>query len=354
MSAYSLYVKYSNKMARKKLTDRLPPQNRRTFLKFIGGAVLWTFGCNGSGESLKSGATVQSFDNNQPSLIYTMVDVNKYSQGDAHLIRIQGGKTILIDTGSYENAGDRLIPYLQGEGVAFLDQVFITHPHYDHYEGLLNLMEDGISIGEVYFNLPTEEDCTRENWACDMETLDEITRKLDERTIYRYDLTENQKFSLGHDTSLEVLYCFKNNPSALPEGIERIDINDQSAIMLLRHADYKFLFTGDLNSTIGGWLAENGENLEAHMLKIPHHGASGIAPNSFFEKVNPQYAVVPVYASLWETDRCAQARIWLEDKGIPTYVNGYHGNVTVEIKNNGELNIQTEYNTLSGLCRARL
>ena len=71
-------------------------------------------------------------------LRWTMVNVN-YSpqQGDAHLFQTSKGKNILIDTGHLDPARKVLIPFLQSKGIKKIDIAFITHPHKDHYQGLL-------------------------------------------------------------------------------------------------------------------------------------------------------------------------------------------------------------------------
>ncbi|MDP6415991.1 MAG: hypothetical protein QGG54_13340, partial [Gammaproteobacteria bacterium] len=46
----------------------------------------------------------------------------------------------------------------------------------------------------------------------------------------------------------------------------------------------------------------------------PHHGATGIAPNEFFDQVDPDYVVVPGPKWIWCGERGAQARDWVERK----------------------------------------
>ena len=92
------------------------------------------------------------------SLVWTMVNVN-YSpqQGDAHLIQTSKGKNILIDTGHLDPARKALVPFLQSKGIKKIDTVFVTHPHKDHYLGLLAILESGIPIRKVYFNMPNRK-----------------------------------------------------------------------------------------------------------------------------------------------------------------------------------------------------
>ena len=63
----------------------------------------------------------------QPDLSWTMVNVNyTMVQGDAHLIQIKGGKTILIDAGHAEPAKNKLVSFIRNQHcpVRFLHEQF--------------------------------------------------------------------------------------------------------------------------------------------------------------------------------------------------------------------------------------
>ncbi|MEY3773819.1 MAG: hypothetical protein RLZZ129_599, partial [Verrucomicrobiota bacterium] len=50
---------------------------------------------------------------------------------------------------------------------------------------------------------------------------------------------------------------------------------------------------------------------------------------------------VPGPRKLWESERAARIRGYFEEKKIPTYVNGLHGDVIVTLTENG-YEIETE------------
>ncbi len=273
---------------------------------------------------------------------WTMINVNSGPQGDAHLIHIRNGKTILIDTGYPERAETDLIPYLIEKHIQNIDILFISHPHIDHYGGIIPLLNHGINIKVVYFNIPTEERCNEENWGCNANDLLEIRQNLETHAIPIHEAKQGMFFDLGNHSSIEILYAFHRENAP----VEGIDLNDESLIMLVHHQQYRFLFTGDLNNAIGQYLAENGQNLQADILKVPHHGTVGIAPIDFFQMVDPLYVLIPSPLELWCSERSSQVRNWVTENTIPAYVNGYHGNVTV-YADNGELWIQTEYGDIN-------
>ncbi|MEY4537508.1 MAG: hypothetical protein RL171_1659 [Pseudomonadota bacterium] len=264
------------------------------------------------------------------ALNWTMINVNYApQQGDAHLIQTDTGKSILIDTGHYWAAENTMIPYLQTKRIVVLDQVFITHPHKDHYAGLLGIVKNGIKIKEVFFNLPDRAVCDAEiPWGCDYAEILTYHQSLKSSGVKVSEAKAGMAFEIGSDASLEILYAYDgvNTP------VGRTDINDMSLIMKLRNGTQTALFTGDLNNKMGEYLAKEGKNLKADILKLPHHGTEGAAPDSFFEAVSPLVAMVPSPALLWCSARSARMKTWFDGRQIPTYVNGFAGHVQVQMK----------------------
>jgi competence protein ComEC len=268
---------------------------------------------------------------NRP-LHWTMVNVN-YSpqQGDAHLIQTRTGKIILIDTGHLDPARKALVPYLQSKGIKKIDTVFVTHAHKDHYQGLRAMLESGIAIGTVYFNMPDRSVCDAEKpWGCDFEEIVSYHAMLKSNQVNVLEAKAGMVFDMGWGSSLKILYAFDgvNTP------VGRTDINDTSHIMLLKHGSSAALFTGDLNAKLGEYLAKEGKDnhsLKVDILKLPHHGTEGAAPDAFFEAVSPIDVLVPSPALLWCSGRSARMKNWVESRKIPTYVNGFSGRVTVKM-----------------------
>lgn len=64
----------------------------------------------------------------------------KVGQGDAILIILPNGQTVLIDGGPYE-AGEIIIQKLVEKGINHLDVVVGTHPDMDHIGGLIPIIE---------------------------------------------------------------------------------------------------------------------------------------------------------------------------------------------------------------------
>lgn len=264
-----------------------------------------------------------------PEVTWTMVDVSVGPPADAHLIDAWGGKTILIDTGTYEGAVERLIPLLQDRGITHLDYVLITHAHRDHYGGLRALVESDVAFDRVFFTLPEREVCDSEiPWGCDWDEVAGVVRLLKRHEVTVRPARPGARSTLGPGV-LEVLYSYRGVDT--PVGMT--DVNDTSVIARLDVGDFSVLFTGDLNEPLGQWLA--GEDLGMRrtvLLKVPHHGVEATAPNTFFDHVDPEYAFVPAPRDLWCGDLLAErVRAWLEHHDTIVFVNGLAGHVTVDV-----------------------
>jgi competence protein ComEC len=262
-------------------------------------------------------------------LTWTMINVN-YSpqQGDAHLIQTRDGKNILIDTGHLDPARKALVPFLQAKGIKKIDTVFITHPHKDHYDGLLAVLESGIPINDVYFNLPDKQVCDSEiPWGCDYEHILNYRKMLASNQVNILEAKSGMQFYFGWGSSLKILYAFDgvNTP------VGRTDINDMSLIMQLKHGFNTALFTGDLNAKLGEYLAREAKDINADILKLPHHGTEGAAPDAFYSAVSPKDVLVPSPALLWCSPRSARMKNWVESHKMATYVNGFSGHIIVKM-----------------------
>jgi competence protein ComEC len=255
-----------------------------------------------------------------PRASWHMINVNYGKlQGDANLLIISD-KTIMIDAGYAREAKTEVIPYLNALGISKIDYFFISHPHRDHYEGLASILRAGIKIDELYYKIPADEvsDCCYKK----------------ERFLKFVNFAESQGakliqpeagfiLTLPNESRIEILHAQDRN---LPN--EDVDVNDLSLIMKWYINGSSVLFTGDLNQTIGKYLSGD-SRMKAQFMKMPHHGGRGVAPNSFFDTVDPEFVLVPGPEWIWCGERGNLPREWVRAKKIPVWVNGLNGHVKI-------------------------
>jgi beta-lactamase superfamily II metal-dependent hydrolase len=265
-----------------------------------------------------------------PSVRWTMINVSSRDlQADAHLIRMPDGGYQMIDAG---DSYDRVVPYLQKHGVKKIERVFLSHLHKDHYAGLAAILAAGIEVCDVFVNRPDPAVCAAEvPWGCDQAHLQETFALLKARGVPVVDVRRGQMLYDKDGVRMQVLYAY----DGVHTPVGRTDVNDTSVITSLEYGKTRVLFTGDLNSALGTYLAAHATDLKADILKVPHHGTEGVAPNEFFDRVGATVALVPAPVRLWLSERSERVRWYLQNTRTQTFVSGIDGHVTVRIGPNG-------------------
>jgi len=259
---------------------------------------------------------------NEPIASWHLINVNYGRlQGDANLL-VVGDINIMIDAGYAQEAKAEVLPYLQKLGIQKIDHFFISHPHRDHYEGLAAILDSGISISNLYYKIPAPE---IEDCCYDKKHFLKFIHYAKDHGSTLFSPKTGFKLDINQDVSLELLHAQEGNLAN-----EKLDVNDLSLIMKLTLSNgTTVLFPGDLNRKLGQHLTGD-TRMRADFLKMPHHGLVGIAPNSFFETVDPDFVLVPGPKHLWCSQRGAQAREWTNINRVPTWTNGINGHITVD------------------------
>jgi competence protein ComEC len=260
----------------------------------------------------------------EPDATWHLVNVNATElQGDANLIQTPNS-VIMIDGGYYGEAEKHVIPYVTALGIKAIDHFFVSHPHRDHYEGLIALLDAGITVSNLHIRIPPKHICDREiPWGCNMKDIRSFLQKAIDHGISIHHPEAGFLYQVTPNSTIEILHAQDDD---LPTGT--IDVNDLSLIMKWSINDTTVLFTGDLNDKVGTVLSSD-PRMRSDFLKMPHHGATGIAPNEFFDQVDPDYVLVPGPKWIWCGERGTQARDWVERKQLPVWINGIDGNIKV-------------------------
>lgn len=262
---------------------------------------------------------------------WDMINVNRGTmQGDAHLIT-SSKHAILVDTGEKRYAKDVLIPFLHKQDIKKLDAVIITHSHFDHYGGLVDLLHSPIEIKHIYMRPASKEWIKREWPGVRQEAIDAIKKTAEQKNVPFSDINDFTRFEFDKDFIFEKLFVYSED-ELLKMGIGP-DINEMSLIARLNYKNHSVLFTGDLNRKLSRFLVEKYPGrFHCDILKFPHHGAERFASDKFIRATRAKYFLVPCPELLWKTNRCDRTRKIGKQMNAEIYVNGTHGHVAVLFK----------------------
>lgn len=276
-----------------------------------------------------------------PSCRCHMIDVNHGEmQGDAHLIQADGGRTVLIDAGPAIYAEPRLLPFLRRAGVERLDAIFVTHPHFDHYEGVRNILDAGMPVAQLFMNPVDASWYEREWWGGNAAAVEAILRQAEDRGVQILPHSEWREFELSECVVLEQYQCLTE------ADFRRLnlegDLNDMSLVAVLRQCGKpKIFYPGDINVASGNVLAADPRlDFTCDIVKFPHHGAESFGGMQVIEKLQPKAMLFPAPPSIWGTPRCAAALELPARLGADVHANADSGHVQVSLFDNGQWQIR--------------
>ncbi len=205
-------------------------------------------------------------------------------QGDCAWLTLPRNINILIDGGGvakyqddYEIGRKIVLPYLQKEGVHRLDYMIASHPHEDHINGLISVLEE-MPVETLLVPIGFERNPRGQ------VLLDRATQQGTEIVM----LQSGDEKSLGNDCTLTVLM-----PEELwLESVE--NENDLSLVCKLTYGDTAVLLPGDLEqegeaALVSAWPSAG----KVDILKVSHHGSATSTTEAFVDWAQPSYAYIP-------------------------------------------------------------
>jgi competence protein ComEC len=209
----------------------------------------------------------------------TMIDVG---QGDAMLVTLPNGRTLMVDTGGVSvngefDIGDRVLgPALRARGIGRLDYLAITHGDPDHIGGAVSLARD-FAPGEIWYGTYVS------NHEPSMKLQEIASRK---RSAWRW-LQAGDRMEMG-GVELRV-----HHPGVADWQRQKVR-NDDSLVIELRYGTVSILLTGDIGREVEEALVPTLDLLPTVVLKSPHHGSGTSSSDAFVEKLKPQLVVIGV------------------------------------------------------------
>jgi len=213
----------------------------------------------------------------------TAIDVG---QGASTLVQMPRGVNMLIDGGGFQNSAFDMgryvvAPFLYARRIRKIDIVVLTHPHPDHLQGLIYIVN--------HFNV-------REIWQTSWKADDDLYR-LWEKTVRERKISVRHLSATSTDRQIAGVQFRFFWPLPVLEQDFREDAsdasNDASLVMKISYGNNRFLVTGDISASIETRLAAlYGQNLQSDVLFAPHHGSGYSSSTDFIRLVSCRFVLV--------------------------------------------------------------
>lgn len=238
-------------------------------------------------------------------------------QLDVHFIDVGQGDAILLDSGDLEIVIDggpespAAANYLASRVNGPIELMVVTHPHTDHYGGLIQVMAS-YQVDEIWINGETGDGPL---WPVYQNALNaEVAAGARLRIVDR-----TQTGSAG-DFGFQI-----QSPPLVHTG----DTNGDSIGLHLVHGAVSYEFTGDMiTSTESGILAA-GFDVRSRILKIAHHGSRTSSSAAFLDAVLPQVAIYQAQLNNPYGHPHAEPIQRLTERGATIYGTSVNGTIVV-------------------------
>lgn len=229
------------------------------------------------------------------------IDFLDVGQGDAALVTMPDGTTLLVDGGGRPQfSGRRASPveeegddepferdtrsigeavvseYLWWRGLDRVDYVMATHSDADHIDGLNDVARNFRVRAALVGRTPADD--------AEFTRFFKTTRRTD---LPLYPLSRGDALRFGA-VEADVLWPAEAHDSRGASG------NNDSLVLRLRFGDRVFLLTGDIEKETEAALAVAPEDLRADVVKVAHHGSRTSSTDALISRTQPKIAVISV------------------------------------------------------------
>ena len=213
-------------------------------------------------------------------------NLSEYPQDELVIVNLAVGKADaaflsydgslgMIDTGTKESYY-RIKKFMDENAQTSMDYLIITHYDKDHAGGAVSLLQE-YEVEKIY--LP--------DYVSSKSGYGDIMEAVKGRDDVVF-VSSKEQISVG-DMTIQIIP--PSDPAELSEDDDNMD-NDLSLLCRVNFRSKKFLFTGDIEKARIKQLKNDGVDLTADWIKIPHHGGYEDNSKKLLSLVSPKYSVI--------------------------------------------------------------
>jgi competence protein ComEC len=274
------------------------------------------------------------------------VDFLDVGQGDAALVTMPDGTTLLIDGGGRprffgprtpedreqgaepfepdtRSIGERVVSeYLWQRGLDHVDYVLATHADADHIDGLNDVVRN-FRVRAAFVARAPLNDPEYRRFGATAERYDVPVYLLGRGDVLRFGAVE-----------ADVLWPARTADLNAKSG------NDESLVLRLRLGEKTFFLTGDIERNAESALTSTQEDLHCDVVKAAHHGSKTSSTQSFVAATRPAWVIISVgLSSIFGHPHREVLERW-RASGAQILTTGRNGTITVSTEGK-ELKVET-------------
>jgi competence protein ComEC len=189
------------------------------------------------------------------------------------------GTTLLVDGGGNTTEATRRIgetvvsEYLWWRGLSEVDYVLATHADADHIDGLNDVLKNFRVRTAVIARKPANDP--------------EFLKFSQTLTATNTHTEVIQAGDVIHFGAVEVSVLW-------PPAAGELSTNNDSITLRLKFGEHSILLTGDIEKLAERAMVESQQDLNANVVKVPHHGSKTSSTEDFVRATKPTLAIISV------------------------------------------------------------
>lgn len=271
------------------------------------------------------------------TLFQLQLDQSLVDCGMSYVFQLSSGHFFVLDGGYFTpDESERLYQMLRtrsGGRKPVIDGWFFSHAHQDHIGVFMDFIEthlDDVEIRELVFNFqPLQLPESSAQWRVKCQDLATIKRfyELLAEKCSRIPVRTPHTGDIWRYGELEIEVLFTHEELDVPTNF-----NDHSTVILVRVAQQRILFLGDINAEGSRIMLEKrSEKLRCDIVQVSHHGFDGATPEL--------YAATHAKVALWPSPVYVQGEIrrrlanqYLHDRsGIAEHMISGYGSAAMQL-----------------------